>query len=63
MVNEGILKSASKILAGGQKVKRGLVPMKKIFVVSMMLVAAFSLAACAGKAPIGKGKAPIVTKG
>jgi len=40
--------------------------MKKLLVATAALLAALSLAACAGKAPIGKGKAPpppVVTKG
>ena len=40
--------------------------MKKLVVLSVALLAALSLAACAGKGPpLGKGKAPppVVTKG
>lgn len=45
---------------------QGGTPMKKLLVATAALLAALSLAACAGKAPIGKGKAPpppVVTKG
>jgi hypothetical protein len=39
--------------------------MKKFLVVVCSIVLAFGLAGCAGKAPVGKGKAPapVVTKG
>ena len=40
--------------------------MKKLLVVTAVVIAALNLAACAGKAPpLGKGKAPapVVTKG
>jgi hypothetical protein len=39
--------------------------MKKYLLVAVAIVAALSVAGCAGKAPIGKGKAPapVVTKG
>lgn len=39
--------------------------MRKCLIVAVALVAAVGLSACAGKAPIGKGKAPVavVTKG
>jgi hypothetical protein len=45
---------------------QGGTPMKKLLVATAALLAVLSLAACAGKAPIGKGKAPpppVVTKG
>ena len=46
----------------------GVFPMRKLFVLGILIIAALSVAACVtgkGKAPIGKGKAPAVvtTKG
>ena len=35
-------------------------PMKKLLVVICSAVLAFGLAGCIGKAPVGKGKAPVV---
>ena len=36
------------------------VPMKKLLVVMCSVILAFGLAGCVGKAPVGKGKAPVV---
>jgi hypothetical protein len=35
--------------------------MKKFLVIICTAVLAFGVAGCAGKAPVGKGKAPVVT--
>ena len=35
-------------------------PMKKLLVVVCSVILAFGLAGCVGKAPVGKGKAPVV---
>jgi hypothetical protein len=37
--------------------------MRKLLTIALAILATLSVAACAGKAPIGKGKAPIVTRG
>jgi len=39
--------------------------MRKLLTLALVVLAALSVAACAGKgkAPIGKGKAPVVTRG
>ena len=40
-------------------------PMKKYLLAAVAILAVLSAAGCAGKAPVGKGKAPapVVTKG
>jgi hypothetical protein len=45
--------------------EKGGLPMTKYLFLAVAIVAALNVAGCAGKAPIGKGKAPapIVTKG
>ena len=35
--------------------------MRKYVLVAVAILAALSVAGCAGKAPVGKGKAPVVT--
>jgi len=46
------------------RVNMGGVIMKKILVIVCSAILAIGVAGCAGKAPVGKGKAPVVhTKG
>lgn len=48
-----------------ESLKKGRFQMTKILVAAVATLAVLSVGACAGKAPIGKGKAPapVVTKG